>query len=154
MNETTYVYKPLTGGPDGMLWDAANAMWAPESSLTFGDDLPPAVTASSLEQMIEMLVSMGFPLGELAGPDDLVRQFEEAVAARLDAFAREKQYDNMDKARLASQAPGFEDDGNHANETYSRVWLAAFPLIDQIRAGALTVNGALAQLPAMTWPAA
>ncbi len=93
-----------------------------------------------------------FPLGELASPDELVKQFEEAVAQGLDAFARERQYDNMDKARLAALTVDFKADGDYANQLYDRVWSAAFALEEQIRTGTITINDALAALPEMVWP--
>ncbi len=160
MNNMTYVYKPATGGPPDMLWDSANTRWIPANSFTPSEPLdgvysfPILVPAKDLDQMTQMLREMGFPLGELAAPDDLVKEFEAAVARSLDAFAREKQYDNMDKARLASLTVDFRTDGDYANQLYDKVWGAAFALEDQIRAGALTVGDALAQLPAMTWPTA
>lgn len=146
---------------DGRIWSArAGAFVTPPEGAEI-INLPGAVageaaTAGDLKEVIVFYRGQGrdFPLGELAGPDELVKEFEEAVAARLDAFAKEKQYDNMDKARLASLTQEFKADGEFANQLYDTIWSAAFALEDQIRAGTMNIENALAGLPEMLWPEA
>ncbi len=132
---------------DSTITDWANGLVTREIS----DEV---TTLCDMDALKEYLKHYGYPMGELVSPDDLVQQFEAAVTRRLDDFAREKQYDNMDKARLASLTADFKADGDCANRLYDQVWTAAFALEDQIRVGALNVDDALAQLPAMIWPAA
>ncbi len=145
---------------DGRVWCAEDGAFAapPETATVMNLKGPggEAATVDDLKEVIAFYRERGrdFPLGALAAPDDRVKQFEAAVTQRLDAFARERQYDNMDKARLASLTADFKADGDCANQLYDQVWGAAFALEDQIRAGSLSVDDALAQLPAMTWSAA
>ncbi len=142
---------------DGRVWSAAKGVFVTELpegaeavAPTGPDDKP--LTYHGLPWLIKFYNGMGrnFPPGELAGPDELVKEFEEAIAARLNAFAREKGWDNID--RVLNQKGVFADNASAAQKVYDDTWLAAFTLEEQIRAGTISVADALAGLPEMAWP--
>jgi hypothetical protein len=70
----------------------------------------------------------------------------------LNAFARERQYDDISSARLAALSAEYASDGAVAQSAYDQTWTAAIALMPQVRSGALTVEQAVEQLPALTWP--
>ncbi len=112
--------------------------------------VPDIVDLPDLDALRGCLDFYNFPLGELAGPDDKLKQFREAVAQRLDAFALEKGWDSID--RVLNQKGAFADDAIAAQKVYDDMWLAAFALEEQIMAGTISVADVLASLPEMKWP--
>ena len=84
--------------------------------------------------------------------DELEAQFSAAVTARLDAFALERQYDDIASARLAVLSSEYAADGQAANAAYDATWTAAITLVPQVRSGDLTPEQAVEQLPALAWP--
>ncbi|MDR1397391.1 MAG: hypothetical protein LBJ14_06635 [Desulfarculales bacterium] len=92
------------------------------------------------------------PPPEPPSPEELSAQFTAAINARLNEFARAKDYDNMDKARLAAMGGSFQADGLIAQQAYDTTWTAAIAIWEQVTSGALTVDQVLEQLPALTWP--
>jgi hypothetical protein len=84
-------------------------------------------------------------------PDALEARFDALIDARLDAFAQEKIYDNMDKARLAVLTTDYAGDGRTANAAYETTWTAAIALKADVRAGTLTPEQAVENLPELTW---
>jgi hypothetical protein len=82
--------------------------------------------------------------------DALEAQFKAAIDARLDAFAKAKDYDDILSARLASD--DYEADGQIARAAWSAAWKAAIAIWEQVTSGALTIEQALEQLPALEWP--
>lgn len=131
---------------NGRVWGALEQAWVDGQ-----DGRPDLIAVADVEVLRGALRYYGYGLGELASPEEMLKQFEEAVSARLDSFAQEKQYDNMDKARLASLSADFKTDGDYANGVYDQVWLAAFALEEQIRGGSLSAAEALSRLPAVEW---
>ena len=85
-------------------------------------------------------------------PDEREAEFSALVTARLETFAREKGYDTMDKARLAALSSEYQTDGQAAQAAYDATWTAAIALMGQVRAGTLTPEQALEELPALVWP--
>jgi hypothetical protein len=83
--------------------------------------------------------------------DEREARFSAAVTARLNAFAAEKQYDDIASARLAALSTEFAADGQAAQAAYDQTWTAAIALMPQVRSGALSVEQALAQLPGLSW---
>ena len=81
--------------------------------------------------------------------DELEAQFNAAVTARLDAFALERQYDDIASARLAVLSSEYAADGQAANAAYDATWTAAITLVPQVRSGDLTPEQAVEQLPAL-----
>lgn len=93
-------------------------------------------------------------------PDELLSQFDAAVTARLDTFARtpyaadEQPFDSMDKARLASLTTDYKQWGDIANRLYDTTWKAAEALVPDVMDGTLTIDEALEKLPALSWETA
>jgi hypothetical protein len=86
-------------------------------------------------------------------PDELEAQFSRMVAARLNAFAGARQYDDISAARLASLSTEFQADGAVAQTAYDATWTAAIALVPKIRNKELTPEQAVEQLPPLEWPA-
>jgi hypothetical protein len=84
-------------------------------------------------------------------PDDLERDFTSRVEARLEDFARMRNYDSMDKARLAALSDEYAADGRIANAAYDTTWAAAIALISDVRDGTLTPEEAIGYLPEISW---
>jgi hypothetical protein len=83
--------------------------------------------------------------------DELEAQFSAAVTARLDAFAKTRGWDTLD--RVLVQSGAFAADKAVAQPAYDAQWAAAFSLLTQVRDGSLTVDAAVAELPALPeWP--
>jgi hypothetical protein len=79
-------------------------------------------------------------------------EFNAAISARLNEFAAEKQYDDISAARLAALSSEYAADGQAAQAAYDATWTAAIAIWEQVASGAITVEQATAQLPALTWP--
>jgi hypothetical protein len=54
---------------------------------------------------------------------------------------------------VLAQAGEFAGDREIAQAAYDAQWSAAFCLLAQVRAGEVSVEDALEQLPALAWPA-
>jgi hypothetical protein len=85
-------------------------------------------------------------------PDELEAGFSGLVTARLDAFAAQRQYDNITSARLAALSSDFTADGQTAQAAYDATWTAAIALMPDVRAGTKTPEQAVEELPALAWP--
>jgi hypothetical protein len=85
-------------------------------------------------------------------PDQLEQRFKGAVTARLNAYITARGWDTLD--RVLAQAGEFAADREIAQAAYDAQWSAAFALLPQVRAGEVSVEDALEQLPALPeWPA-
>jgi hypothetical protein len=80
-------------------------------------------------------------------------EFNVAISARLNEFAKEKQYDDISAARLAALSVEYAADGQAAQAAYDQTWTAAIAMWEDVVSGAIAVEQALEQLPALTWPA-
>jgi hypothetical protein len=83
-------------------------------------------------------------------------EFNRAITLILNEFAAERQYDNINAARLAALSAEYAADGQTAQAAYDAAWAAAIAMWEQVVGGAITVEQAaaeLVQLPALTWPA-
>jgi hypothetical protein len=78
--------------------------------------------------------------------------FNAAILSRLNAFAAEKQYDDINAARLATLSSEYAADGQAAQAAYDATWTATIAIWEQVTSGDLTIEAALAQLPALEWP--
>jgi hypothetical protein len=87
-----------------------------------------------------------------ASPDELEARFVGMVAARLDAFVKERGWDSLD--RVLAQTGEFTADRAVAQAAYDATWNAAFALLPQVRSGEIGVEQAAAQLPELTWEVA
>jgi hypothetical protein len=90
-------------------------------------------------------------------PDELRTEFDSAVTGRLETFARtpysttEQPFDSMDRARLSALTADYKQWGDRANTLYDQTWKAAESLVPQVMDGSLTIEAALAKLPALSW---
>jgi hypothetical protein len=80
-------------------------------------------------------------------------EFNAAITARLNAFAALKQYDDISAARLAALSSEYAADGQAAQAAYDATWTAAIAIWEDVASGTISVEAAVAQLPALTWPA-
>ncbi len=96
-------------------------------------------------------IDMPTPPEVIETADDLEADLHTAVRMYLDGFARERGYDTIVMARQA-EGP-FADDGVLANLAYDTTWTYILDngLIDLVRAGTLTVQQVLDQLPPISW---
>jgi hypothetical protein len=85
-------------------------------------------------------------------PDELEARYAGLVTARLNAYAAQRQYDDIGAARLALLSPEYNADGVAAQAAYDATWTAAIALMAQVRSGALTPEQAVEQLPELAWP--
>jgi hypothetical protein len=89
-------------------------------------------------------------------PDEREAQFGAAVTARLDAFAAQNGYDKgIGNAIAVTRDSGaFQLDFAVLQSAYDDTWTAAIALMPDVRSGAITVDQAEDQLPALAWPEA
>jgi hypothetical protein len=80
-------------------------------------------------------------------------EINAAVSARLNAFAAEKQYDDISAAQLAALSSEYAADGQTAQSAYDHTWAAAIAMWEDVASGAITVEQAVERLPVLTWPA-
>jgi hypothetical protein len=71
--------------------------------------------------------------------------FNAAISSRLNAFAAEKQYDDIGAARLATMSAEYAADGQAAQAAYDATWSAAIAMWEQVASGAITVDQAIEQ---------
>jgi hypothetical protein len=81
-------------------------------------------------------------------------EFNVAITARLDAFAAKKKYVSISAAQLAALSSEYTSDGQAAQVAYDATWTAAIAIWEDVASGAVSVEAAVAQLPALSWPAA
>jgi hypothetical protein len=87
-----------------------------------------------------------------------VTEYVAAAQAMLDEKARERMYDGILSActYATSLNPKFKAEGQACVEWRDAVWARCYELMDDVESGALpqpTVQGLLAMLPTMEWPA-
>jgi hypothetical protein len=84
-------------------------------------------------------------------PDELEAEFKSAVTDRINEFVTARKWDTLD--RVLSQTGDFAADKAVAQAAYDAQWAAAFTLLPDVRSGDLSVDAAVAQLPALpAWP--
>lgn len=89
---------------------------------------------------------------DVAG-DQREAAFKAAVQLRLDEFALAKDYNDIGSAvsYANSTNPQFAAEGQRAVLLRDETWAAALGMLPAVRSGALTVEAALGQLPALVW---
>jgi hypothetical protein len=80
-------------------------------------------------------------------PDELEAAFSATVTARIDEFVKARGWDNLD--RVLAQTGEFAADKTVAQTAYDAQWAAAFTLLTDVRSGELSVDAAVAELPAL-----
>ena len=92
-------------------------------------------------------------------PEQIQKQFTDAIQARLDAFARTKNYDGILSAAsyATSTNPQFRAEGQYAVEARDATWAAAYAILGAVLAGERpmpTLDEVMAELPELAWPEA
>ena len=146
---------------DGTIYSSAAQGYVPEDAPAYQAFLAAGNTPTpypkdedgqeSREELAKVLAPYGLKVYPLT-PEESSAAFTAIINARLDAFAAMKDYDNMDKARLAALGGAFQADGQVAQAAYDTTWTAAIAIWEQVTSGALPIDEALAQLPALAWP--
>ncbi|MDO9235958.1 MAG: hypothetical protein Q7U28_08000 [Aquabacterium sp.] len=103
----------------------------------------------------------GFPV--LADPlpptaEQVQSAFSAAIQARLDTFARTRNYDGILSASTyaTSTVPKFAAEGQAAVNLRDATWAAAYVILAAVEAGTRampTLEAVMAELPALVWPA-
>jgi len=158
---------------DGRVWgtrqaafvdaDAADA-WLTASGL---DQVPPSPVDETGEAseagLRAALAFYGLGLGELMTPEEkltaLQGAFTGAIQARLDAFARTKNYDGILSAAsyATSTVPQFAAEGQYAVEARDATWAKGYEILGAVLAGTRpepTLAEVFAELPELDWPEA
>ena len=85
--------------------------------------------------------------------------FTAAIQARLDAFARTRNYDGILSActYATSLVPKFKAEGQYCAEARDDTWVAAYGILASVNAGTRPMPAGVADieadLPALAWPA-
>jgi hypothetical protein len=90
-------------------------------------------------------------------PDAVLHQYTDAIQARLDAFARTRNYDGILSActYATSAVPQFAAEGQYAVSARDATWAQGYSILADVRAGtrpAPTVDELFDELPALAWP--
>jgi hypothetical protein len=87
-------------------------------------------------------------------PKELEEKFDQATGERLDAFAALKEYTKGIAAAIAVTGGSADFQADHAvlQNAYDATWTKYIELVPKVRSGELTVEQAVAQLPALVWP--
>jgi hypothetical protein len=89
-------------------------------------------------------------------------RFNQIVAetqARLDAFARTRNYDDIKSASdyAGCSVPRFDAEGTYCRDARAETWAALYAMLDEVNAGTRPIPASLAdiedELPALAWPA-
>ena len=80
-----------------------------------------------------------------------------AVQARLDAFAKTRNYDNIFTAATyaTSKNPQFAAEGQYAVEARDETWARCYQILNEVMTGQRpepTLEEIMAELPALAWP--
>lgn len=113
---------------------------------------PPGLVPMTQQEVIE----------HLAPPqptqDELRARFSLAIQARLDAWARTRNYDGVLSATTyaTSTVPKFQAEGQRAVELRDQTWAAAYAILAEVLAGTRPMPASLvdieADLPVLEWP--
>ena len=84
-------------------------------------------------------------------------QFTNAIQARLDAFARTRNYDGILSATTYATSTNtqFKGEGQYAVEARDATWAAGYAILGDVLAGKRpmpTLEEVLAELPELQWP--
>jgi hypothetical protein len=82
------------------------------------------------------------------------RLFIGATQERLDRFAGTRGYEGILSActYVTSTVPKFAAEAQYCVEARDATWVAAYEMLDEVKAGTLSPEDALAALPALQWP--
>ena len=90
-------------------------------------------------------------------PEEQLAAFTAAIQARLDDFARTRNYDDILSAAsyATSTMAKFKTEGQYAVEARDATWAKGYVIMDDVLAGRRpmpTLEEVLAELPALSWP--
>ena len=90
-------------------------------------------------------------------PEELQKQFTDAIQCHLDEFARTNNYDNIMSAATyaTSTVPKFKAEGQYAVEARDLTWATGYQILDDVLFGVRpmpTFEDVLAELPLLVWP--
>ena len=151
---------------DGTIWSAASAAYVPDTDeacrawLAGGNTPARAANENGVADAAGLkaaLLFYGLPLGELATPEELQKQFTDAIQKRLDDFAMTRNYDNiMSVATYATSTnPRFAAEGQYAVEVRDATWARGYEILDDVLSGKRpmpTIEEVIAELPPLAWP--
>lgn len=89
---------------------------------------------------------------------ELQARFTQAIQARLDAWARTRNYDGVLSATTyaTSTVPKFQAEGQRAVELRDQTWAAAYAILAEVLSGTRPMPASLADieadLPVLEWP--
>lgn len=89
----------------------------------------------------------------------LVQSIVDATQARMDDFARTRNYDGILSlcTYATSAVPKFRSEGQYGVDARDRTWAKLYAILDEVQAGARQMPGGFADvepdLPVLEWPA-
>lgn len=113
---------------------------------------PPGLVPMTPQEVIEHLTP------PQPTQDELRARFSLAIQARLDAWARTRNYDGVLSATTyaTSTVPKFQAEGQRAVELRDQTWAAAYAILADVLAGTRPMPASLvdieADLPVLEWP--
>lgn len=90
---------------------------------------------------------------------ELKKSIVQATQARLDAFARERGYDDIKSASdyAGCSVPRFAAEGTYCRDARAETWDALYTMLAEVQAGTRPMPSGFAdiesELPALVWPA-
>ena len=90
-------------------------------------------------------------------PEQIIAQYDAAIAQRLDDFAKTLNYTNIMSAATyaTSTVPKFKAEGQYALEARDATWAKFYEVLAAVESGSRpmpTLEELLAELPTLTWP--
>ena len=92
-------------------------------------------------------------------PEQIIKAFTDAIQARLDSFARTRNYDGILSActYATSTVPKFAAEGQYAVQARDTTWAAAYQILAEVQSGTRPMPAApediFNELPQLVWPA-
>lgn len=123
------------------------------------DDLIAALPAGTEYQLIDEAEADAWWAANQPAPtpEELQRQFTDAIQEHLDTFARTRNYDGILSAATyaTSTVDKFRAEGQYAVEVRDAVWAKGYEILAKVVAGQRpipTIEEVLAELPPLAWP--
>ena len=91
-------------------------------------------------------------------PEQIIKAFTDAIQARLDDFARTRNYDGILSAATyaTSAVPKFAAEGQYAVQARDATWAAAYQILAEVQSGTRPMPSSpediFPELPALQWP--
>lgn len=149
------------GGDVHTIWDTPNGEF--ELLYTYGMmDLLAADLGDDAAQYESLIAEVAAtyvpPAPEPLTPEQLQAMVVQATQARLDDFARTRNYDGILSActYATSSVPKFAEEGQYAVQVRDATWAALYALLAEVQAGTRPAPASFADvqplLPALEWP--